>query len=236
VPPPQGVTPCRPGRLRDQVIPFSDYSGRSDDPASQEPSATRAATRAFYRHIIDNAEQHGERLSPEGKRMRRDRTTSYAALTIALLGPSLCCPPTTSADPVRAFWNGRYAVTRYLEQKSGTSLAAQQPEGNSTDVYTMSTTCTATGCVATDIDGPPPKNPTLPPRAHYTWDGTQWVKTNDWQWNCLKPDGSVEWDPTRSSVTYKPQPDGTLLGASHNEIQSGTCRGTVDVTILAVPA
>ena len=27
MPPPQGVTPCRPSRLRDQVMPFSDYSG-----------------------------------------------------------------------------------------------------------------------------------------------------------------------------------------------------------------
>ena len=26
MPPPQGVTPCRPGRLRAQVMPFSDYS------------------------------------------------------------------------------------------------------------------------------------------------------------------------------------------------------------------
>ena len=120
--------------------------------ARRDP-ATHARRGRFYRHI-DNAEQHGERLSQEGKGMRRDRTTSYAALTVALLGPWLCCPPTTSDDPAHAFWNGRYAFTRYLEQKSGTSLAAQQPEGNSTDVYTMSTTCSATGCVATTVDGP----------------------------------------------------------------------------------
>ncbi|MGH3959791.1 hypothetical protein [Mycobacterium sp.] len=158
-----------------------------------------------------------------------------AALTAALVSASLCSAPMTWAGPAGQVWNGQYAFTRYLEQKTGTSLAASQPEDNSTDVYTMSTTCSAGGCVATVIDGPLPKNPTLPPRAHYTWDGRQWAKVNDWQWDCLRPDGSVEWDQARSWANYQPQPDGTLLGTWHNEIYTGTCRGTVDVKVAASP-
>jgi hypothetical protein len=167
--------------------------------------------------------------------MPKYRTTGSAALTVALVAASFCSAPTTCAGPAGQLWNGTYAFNSFLSQKTGTSLAARQPETDSGAVYTMSTTCSAAGCIATVVDGPLPKNPTLPRRDRYTWDGMQWLTINDWQWDCLCPDGSIESDPTRSWTAYRPQPDGTLIGAWHNEIHSGTCQGTLDAEMVAAP-
>jgi hypothetical protein len=125
-------------------------------------------------------------------------------------------------------------MTRYADQKTGTSLAARQPENAFTDVYLFAARCSATTCVATNVGGPSPKNPTIPQPARYTWDGAEWVEVVSWQWDCLTRDGGpVEWNPARSQVTYLPQPDGSLKGIWHTDIYSGACQGTVEMPVAA---
>jgi hypothetical protein len=159
------------------------------------------------------------------------------AITAALsLGLSLCCAPPTYADPAPAMLNGRYTVTRFVDQKTGSSIAASQDEKASAEVYDFVTSCSTSTCVATIVDGPAPTNPTIPLPPRYVWDGTQWVEIFNWQWDCLRPDGMKEWNPARSQAVYRPQQDGSFKGQSHTDIWSGTCQGTVDLPVAAVPA
>ena len=160
-----------------------------------------------------------------------------AAISAVLwLGMSLCCAAPTYAAPTPGLLNGRYAVTRFVDQKTGTSIAASQEETASTDVYAFVTSCAASTCIATIVDGPAAKNPTIPQPPRYTWDGTKWVEIFNWQWDCLRPDGAIEWDRARSEAVYSVQPDGSLMGQSHTDIFNGICQGTVDLPVKGVPA
>ncbi|OBF29094.1 hypothetical protein A5724_26440 [Mycobacterium sp. ACS1612] len=139
--------------------------------------------------------------------------------------------PPASADT--ASWNGEYTITFIVGPKSGTSVAAGQPEGQYSDTYGFSSTCTGGKCVATIVSGPPPRNKTVPEPIQFTWDGTSWTQTTDFQWDCMMPDTTIEWNPARSTVRYTPQPDGTLAGTMHTDILSGACQGTVEMNMTA---
>lgn len=90
-------------------------------------------------------------------------------LATALVGvDGFAAPVAVAASQV---WNGKYSLLRYAGEKTGTSLAARQPEPDFSDVYTFVTDCSRE-CVSTVVDGPRPANPTLPLPPRYTWNGS----------------------------------------------------------------
>jgi hypothetical protein len=163
--------------------------------------------------------------------MAREPLSSLVALGAASLAIALSLPGTASADPPS--WNGEYAITFIVGPKSGTSMAAGQPEGQYTETYGFQSSCTSGKCTATIISGPPPRNPTVPQPVQFTWDGSSWIQTSDFQWDCILDDGTVQWNPARADVRYTPQPDGSLSGTMHTEISSGPCQGTVEMNMTA---
>lgn len=163
----------------------------------------------------------------------RDRLSRLGGLCIVALGIAVLFSPTGSADS--ASWNGPYAITFIVGPKGGTSIAAGQSEVQYTDTYTFSSSCATGKCIATIIDGPPPRNPTVPQPVQFTWDGSSWTQAGDFQWDCMMPDATIEWSPARADVRYTPQPDGALSGVMHTEILSGTCQGTLEINMTAEP-
>ena len=133
-------------------------------------------------------------------------------------------------------WNGQYAITFMVGPKSGTSMAAGDPEGQHTDTYGFSSSCAGGKCTATIISGPPPTNPTVPQPVQFTWDGSSWTQVSDFQWDCMMPDTTIQWAPDHADVRYTPQPDGTLAGTMHTDIASGPCQGSVEMHMTAVRA
>jgi hypothetical protein len=71
----------------------------------------------------------------------------------SVIGSVCLAPAALSAAPT---WNGRYAVTFAGTQKTGTSVAADKPEGNSVVDYGFSSSCSTGTCIATVFDAPPP--------------------------------------------------------------------------------
>ena len=118
--------------------------------------------------------------------MDPDRLSSLVGLCAASLAIALSLPPTASADPPS--WNGEYAITFIVGPKSGTSMAAGDPEVQYTDTYGFRSSCTSGKCIATIISGPPPRNPTVPQPVQFTWDGSSWTQVSDFQWDCMMPD------------------------------------------------
>lgn len=143
--------------------------------------------------------------------------------------------------PIRAgaespSWNGKYMLVGYADQKTGNSRAAKQPEALFSGEMTFVTQCSGGSCVATVVDGPRPKNPTVPLPERYTWDGGRWANVYDWQWDCFVADGVPKvWAPARSWTYYIPQPDGTLRGTWMTEIYGGPCEGSVWMPVAAFP-
>ena len=166
--------------------------------------------------------------------MSRYRWGGFIAVTALGLGGALAGAPVAAAADT-ASWNGEYEITFFTNKKTGTSLAADQKEGSYVKDFVFSSSC-AEECTATVVDGPPPTNPTVPLPITYTWNGSAWEMLNAWHWNCLRPDGSIEWNPATTRVTYRPQADGSLRGAWHTNIHSGVCEGTVYIDTLAEPA
>jgi hypothetical protein len=166
--------------------------------------------------------------------MTRHRLSNLIGLRAASLAIALSLPATASADP--ASWNGEYAITFIVGPKSGTSLAAGDPEGQYTDTYGFRSSCTSGTCTATIVSGPSPRNPTVPQPIQFTWDGASWTQDTDFQWDCMMPDTTIQWNPARSHVSYTPQPDGSLAGTMHTDILSGACQGTIDIHMTAYPA
>jgi hypothetical protein len=160
-----------------------------------------------------------------------DRLSSFVGLCAASLAIALSLPPTGSADSPS--WNGAYAITFIVGPKDGTSAAASQAEVQYTDTYGFRSSCTSGKCIATIISGPPPRNPTVPQPVQFTWDGSSWTQDSEFQWDCMMPDTTIEWDPARAHVRYTPQPDGTLSGTMHTDILSGTCQGTLEMNMTA---
>ncbi len=156
------------------------------------------------------------------------------SLVCVCIGPFailLSLSPTASSDPPS--WNGEYAITFIVGPKSGTSMAVGDPEVQYTDTYTFRSSCASGKCIATIISGPPPRNPTVPQPVQFTWDGSSWTQVNDFQWDCMMPDTSIQWNPARGTTRYTPQPDGSLSGTMHTEILSGACQGTLDINMTA---
>ncbi|MCH9666480.1 MAG: hypothetical protein K0U76_17215 [Actinomycetia bacterium] len=143
--------------------------------------------------------------------------------------------PTASAGGVPV-WDGPYEITFRVDEKTGTSMAATQAENRYTDSYTFDTSCSGGSCVATIVGGPAPRNSTVPVPVTFTWNGSAWASNTNFHWNCLMPDGSIEWNPASAQVAYTPQSDDTFAGRWHTDIQSGACQGTVDITMAAIPA
>jgi len=163
--------------------------------------------------------------------MTPSRLRSLVGVCAGPLAILLSLSPTASSDPPS--WNGEYAITFIVGPKSGTSLAAGQPEGQYTDTYTFQSSCTSAKCTATIISGPAPRNPTVPQPVQFTWDGSSWTQVNDFQWDCMMDDGTIQWNPARADVRYTPQPDGSLSGTMHTEILSGPCQGTLEMHMTA---
>jgi hypothetical protein len=157
--------------------------------------------------------------------------SSLAGLCAAPLAIALSLAPSACADA--ASWNGQYAITFMVGPKSGTSMAVGDPEVQHTDTYGFRSSCTNGTCVATIVSGPPPSNPTVPQPVQFTWDGSSWVQHSDFQWDCMMPDTSIQWNPAHSDVRYTPQPDGSLAGTMHTNILSGACQGTIDMDMRA---
>ncbi|OBI94747.1 hypothetical protein A5660_11610 [Mycobacterium alsense] len=165
--------------------------------------------------------------------MAPDGWRSLVAVGAASLAIALPVGPAARAD--NPSWNGTYAITFMVGPKSGTSMAVGDPEVQHTDTYGLRSSCSGGKCVATIVSGPPPSNPTVPQPVQFTWDGSSWKQVSDFQWDCMMPDTSIQWNPAHSEVRYTPQPDGSLAGVMHTEILSGACQGTIDMDMRADP-
>lgn len=162
------------------------------------------------------------------------RKTALAMLAAAPLGGSLwLSPPALAGDA--ASWNGQYVLTLSANAKQGTSMAAHQSEFAHRVSVSISSSCASGACVATVNDPPPPKNGSLPQSIEFTWNGSQWVRQMAWKWDCLLPDGTIEYDPAKSITTYTPGPNGVLTGVFHTDIASGAGKGNVDMPVSAAP-
>jgi len=141
--------------------------------------------------------------------------------------------PVAHADPAPQ-WNGWYRITFHVDQKTGSSMAARQPEEPYTVSYQFATDCSSGTCQAAVIGGTGAKD-NVEKSVKFDWTGSQWSHTSGWRWDCLLPDGTITFDPARSVTTYSPQPDGTLVGSFATNIGSGACQGTVYIPMTAVP-
>jgi hypothetical protein len=155
----------------------------------------------------------------------------HIVVAAVLTAGSLLAAPIARADPN---WTGRYDVTFHTDQKTGTSVAATQPETPYTASYLFATECASGKCVATATDGPTPKD-NVAQSTRFDWTGSQWSRTNSWRWDCRLPDGTITYDPADSVTTYAPQSDGSLAGTFQTTISSGACQGTVSIPLTAVP-
>lgn len=134
-------------------------------------------------------------------------------------------------------WSGDYSLMRFAGSKTGTSAAASQREPDFSNVYTFATDCIGGDCVASVVAGPPPANESLQNRPiDYIWDGTSWVHTYDWVWDCFKGEGvPKDYNDARSVAYYTPQPDGSFEGVWTTTIYGGYCDGTVVMNVAAYP-
>lgn len=163
--------------------------------------------------------------------MSGHRKKAMLALAAASLAATLAPNAVAAAEPS---WNGRYLVTLSANAKTGTSMAANRPEYPHKANYTFSSLrvrclhCHRGRRSAT-------KNEFIPRPIEYTWNGTQWVREISWQWDCLLPDGTIEYAPAKSITAYTPGQYGILTGVFHTDIASGTCKGNVDMPVSAKP-
>ncbi|SON62128.1 hypothetical protein MSIMFI_03649 [Mycobacterium simulans] len=114
-------------------------------------------------------------------------------------------------------------------------MAASQPEYAHRTSVSISSSCSASSCVATVNDPPPRKNESMPRTIEFTWNGSQWIREMSWNWDCLLPDGTIEYDPAKSITVYTPGDHGILTGVFHTDIASGACTGNVDMPVSAKP-
>ena len=56
------------------------------------------------------------------------RRKRLALFVVAIAAGAVCISPATTADADLPSWNGKYALVRYAADKTGTSMAARQPE------------------------------------------------------------------------------------------------------------
>jgi len=161
-------------------------------------------------------------------------TNRVRGTALGFLAAAALIVPVASADPA-ANWSGWYKITFQTDRKSGTSVAAKQPETPYTAWYKFTTDCSSGTCAATVVDGPTPKD-NAAQVTKFDWTGSQWSRTNTWRWDCPLGDGTITYDPASSVTTYTPQPDGSLTGTFATNIGGGACQGTVYIPLVAVPA
>ena len=123
----------------------------------------------------------------------------------------------------------------YASQKAGTSPATHQREADFGAVFTLSTACSVTTCVATVIDGPKPTNPTIPQPTRCTWNGSGEPPPTGCGTASLGDGNQKQWSKATSWAFYAPQADGTLRGTWHTDISDGPCRGSVVMPVAAAP-
>ncbi|BBX73104.1 hypothetical protein H7H78_02620 [Mycobacterium shinjukuense] len=162
------------------------------------------------------------------------RKGAHVAVAAGSLSAALWLAPSAHAGEV-ASWDGQYILTLSANAKTGTSMAAGQPEYAHRTSVSISSSCSAGVCVARVTDPPPPKNESMPRSIEFTWNGSQWVREMSWQWDCLLPDGTIEYDPAKSITVYTPGQYGILTGVFHTDIASGACKGNVDMPVSAKP-
>ena len=164
------------------------------------------------------------------------RKTALVALAAGSLslGGSLWFSPVAFAGDASPL-DGHYLLTFSANQKSGTSMAARQPEYVQRTSYSFSSSCSTGVCVATVNDPPAPKNQYMQRSVQYAWNGSQWVQQMNRTWDCPLLGGFVEHDPARSITALTPGPNGALTGVFHTDIVSGACKGTVDMPVSATP-
>lgn len=156
----------------------------------------------------------------------------FSALALGLAVGLTAFAPAAAADPAPN-WNGWYRVTFQTDQKTGTSIAAEQWEEPYSAWYRFATDCSSGPCAASIVDGPAPKD-NAAKSTTFEWTGTQWSRTNNWRWDCTLPDRTITFDAASSVTTYTPQPDGSLKGTFATNIGSGVCQGTVYIPLTAV--
>jgi hypothetical protein len=166
--------------------------------------------------------------------MSAHRKTGLLALGAAALGGSLLLAPAAFASQASA-WDGHYLLTFAANQKTGTSLAARQPEYPQRASYSFTSSCSTGVCVAAVSNPPAPKNPYMQQSVQYAWNGSQWVQQINRQWDCPLFGGMVEHDAARSITALTPAPDGSLTGVLHMDILSGACKGSVEMPVTAAP-
>jgi len=161
------------------------------------------------------------------------KTVLFALAATSLCG-SLWFAPEASAGEASSL-DGHYLLTFSANQKTGTSMAARQPEYAQRASYSFTSSCSTGVCVATVNDPPAPKNQYMQRSVEYAWNGSQWVQQMSRQWDCSLLGAFVEHDPARSITALTPGPNGTLTGVFHADIISGACKGTVDMPVSATP-
>jgi len=165
-----------------------------------------------------------------GRRATVTSLTLVAAFALSTNGSGV-------AQAALATWSGQYHLITYASQKVGTSPASQQWEGDFSGDFTLSTNCSTGTCIATVVQGPPPSNSSIPQPIRYAWNGSEWITSYDWMWNCYQGDGYHRlMSPATSWVFYTPQPDGSMRGTWHTDIDTGPCRGSVIMPIAAFPS
>lgn len=166
--------------------------------------------------------------------MSARRLTSVLLGLVCATGAGISAMPAAAAADAQ--WNGRYQIVTFASEKMGTSVAAAQAEPDFSAQYVLSTDCSSGLCVATVVEGPAPSNPTIPQPVRYTWDGSRWQYSYNWQWECFRGDGLPrEYAPAQSRVFYAPDVDGSMFGTWRTDILSGPCRGTVTMPVAAYP-
>ena len=166
--------------------------------------------------------------------MSGHRRTTLLALAAGALGCSVWLSPAAFAVQPSA-WNGPYLLTYGANQKTGTSVAARQPETSQRASYSFTSSCSTGVCVATVNNPPAPKNPYEQRAVQFAWNGSQWVQQINRTWDCPVLGGLVEHDAARSITALTPAPDGTMTGVYHIDIVSGACKGTMEMPVTATP-
>ncbi len=166
--------------------------------------------------------------------MSGHRKTALVALAGAAVSCSLSLAPAAFAGAGSAL-DGHYMLTFSANQKTGTSMAARQPESAQWAKYSFTSSCSTGACVAKVNDSPAPVNQYAQQSGTYTWNGSQWVEQTTSKYDCPLLGGLVEYDPARSITALTPGPNGALTGVFHTDIVSGACKGSVEMPVTATP-
>jgi hypothetical protein len=172
------------------------------------------------------------------KKMSAHRKTALLALAGASVGCALALAPTAFAGADSAL-DGHYLLTYSADQKTGTGMAARQPEYPAKAKYAFASTCSTGGaCVAKVIDAQAPTtqySQYAQRSGAFTWNGSQWVQQMTSKWDCRLLGGLVEQDAARSTTVLTPGANGTMTGVFHTDIVSGACKGSVEMPVTAAP-